>query len=281
MEQIQRFTVQIVKVAPLLIIPVVALGIGYRALDGYVNGEHLEASYCYSERIHYEAAFAIDASVNISISERQGMDFEQVMRNAFDNLPANGRLSIFSTARTNARTVFEPVFEICRPANTAAEQEMVGIGKLNGAQLSNLGEEAFDAYWSQVQPIIEQLQDPLRNADDSPIIEMVRSVSRYYETGQLDEFHIWTDGVNNSQARRMCVVAGHLLPYSHFPKSRDYQYLRPERLDGVETYLWLVEHTKYPNAQAPHCNNNEIRDWWPAFLEDHGMRVTVDYLTHF
>ena len=269
------------RLVPLVAVPTVVLTVGYMAMASYLDAERMnESTHCYDNRVDYEVAFFVEASFNKDISDKQSGDFDQVLVNAFGDLPPNGRLSVFTTSRQAAQTVVDPVLVTCRPASSEAEQDAIGIGDKNPVQLKVDGEKALDAYRAKIQDVIRQAADPDLGANNSPIIETVRSISRYYGPGELDQLHMWTDGVNNSAARQMCVTKGHLLPYPNFPKSRDYRYLKPESLAGVAVNFWLVEHIKFPNPSAPFCTNYEIRDWWAAFMGDHGAVVDMEYLAY-
>lgn len=265
-----------VKFAALIAAPLALVGVGATVVSQYDPNTRLAANFC-SHEVSYESAFFVEASFIAQTSRKQNRDLRQALQNAFAALPAKGRLSIFTTLEGDDKTLLSPVSSVCRPVSTLDEQSMAGGASKTAAQLNHDSKLANAYFGRSMDALIASATDPSKAAANSPIIETIKAISRYYR-GNLDTFDLWTDGLQNSHQKQACQKVGHWMPYEVWKQSRQYQYMVPDRFDGTHVNFYLVEHIPLPNPALPYCTQLEIRDFYPAMFEDLGATVTPEYI---
>ncbi|MEM7530401.1 MAG: hypothetical protein AAF416_22655, partial [Pseudomonadota bacterium] len=105
---------------------VTTLGAGGYGLTEYMKIEQIGAGFCYARPDQAETAVFLDYSVHQNMSDAQRRDMMTALERAYDALPVNGRIMVFTTARDTGGSIARPVYEQCRPAGTVAEQAALG-----------------------------------------------------------------------------------------------------------------------------------------------------------
>lgn len=264
-------------VAGLVTLPVLAIVGGGIGLNAYMSIEQIDQNYCYSQQYQEQSAFFIDYSFIPQIEEQQERDLKASLARAYDELPPNGRLSIFSTANTTAGNVASPVYVQCKPAQTTEDQAGIPAASKTPMELKRRAEEARQAYLRSVDNLVSEMKTKDVGAGTSPILEQVQAITRYYK-GSLNVLSLYSDGINNGRLRQFCSVKGHLPRASTFLSSPDYRYLKPDPMNGVRVNVLLVELGALPAPGMPYCTNNELRDFWPAYFEAHGAIARLERL---
>ncbi len=255
-------------ISGIIIIPGLAIGATTWGVSRVADIERMDReTFCYRQDEQAHTGFMIDASFDSITSERQKRDLRNALIGAFENMEPNGQLSVFTTAKDKIGTFLVPVIRFCRPMRTLDEQTQVGVAKQTQAYLSRHYEEARRLFIGQVDELIAKAADPERQADHSPIMEQVQSLSHHGFSGRLRKMVIYTDGLQNSEVRRFCLVKGHLPSFERFSQHSDYRLVRPGSLAGVDIEILLVEHTLFPSKDLKFCTNNEIRAFWTGYFE--------------
>lgn len=251
----------------LLGIPLAALGVGGRLAYIHLNTEKIDVAYCYDREDQYQAAAFIDFSFTAQISPSQQRDLKTVLAQAFDGLPPNGKLSVFTTANGSTTSVAEPVFTLCNPAETTKEQERIGAPKSSPTVLARLNDEAAEAFDAFLTDLMAQTVDDRQQARTSPILEQMQAISRFDFGGSLDKLYAFTDGLNNGPSGRFCVEQGHMPRFAKFAEKPEYRFVAPEHFGGADIEVLLVEGGPLPQPNLPYCTTLELRTFWVDYFE--------------
>lgn len=259
------------KIASLVAIPALVLGAAGYGLNEYGNIEQIGTDYCYQRQDQAQVAVFLDYSVNDNLSTAQRRDLETALQRAYAQLPANGRVMIFTTARDTAGSIARPVFEMCRPALTASEQEAIGAPSKPAPNLRRIAEEARHAFDAEIDRILSDTQDDATTAQESPILEQVQAISRYSGFQGPERSFVWlSDGLQNSEIARFGAVQGDMPRVETFIARSDYAVVRPESLAGVDVTLLLVETISLPQPGLEFVTHDEMRAWWPEYFRVNG-----------
>lgn len=263
-------------------IPTITLIGGGLAMAYYMGIEQIDGDYCFDRPDQHQRMVFLDSSLGENLSPQQIRDYKRAFENAYDDAPANSRLSLFTTALDIGGSIAEPVAEICKPAATVAEMEEIGAPSETAPYLGRQADEAKAKYDEIVGRVIVDAQDVRKMAKDSPILENIQAISRYKGfQGRNRGLTTITDGVQNTETARFCQVQGDMPPLPTFKRQRRYQDIAPDSLEGVEVDLLLVESIQLPQRGLEHCTNDEIRQWWPEFFKANGAsKVTSTRLRY-
>lgn len=227
--------------------------------------------FCYAAKdARSNAAFFVDVSFTGDTSTAQDRDLTRALNDAYATLPANGRLSVFTTANANVGSLPVPVLSVCRPPANEQEQDALGLGSKPAPYLGHQATEARNAFASSVAALLAQAKDREQIAKDSPILEQVQGISRYRFDGPLKSLTLYTDGLQNSESFQFCQSQGHMPPFALFAQKPGYRFLKPEPFGGVAVNVLLIEFGTLPSSVLPFCTSNEVRAFWPDYFRSNG-----------
>lgn len=238
----------------------------------HMSTERIDADYCYARDDQYQLALYLDYSVIHQITVSQTRDLENTLRASFENLPPNGKISIFSSSKDETSTVMQSGFTLCRPSATVEEQEDLGAPNKSAAMLRREFQEAEDAFLSYVVETLEHSKDETNKADSSPILEQIQGISRASFSSPLSKLIIFSDGVNNSENGRFCSVQGDLPPYRLFKEQPRFRYIRPDSFSGAEIDFLMVQDGRTSPSDMAYCTWLELQNFWVDYFEDNGGR---------
>jgi hypothetical protein len=264
-----------VFIVGLMVAPVVAIGGAAAMLATTINAPRIDKkTFCYPG-VETEAAALVDLSFTRANSGSQDRDLKTALQRAFAALPPNGRLSVFSTERTAVGSLSKPMFTICRPPSSPDElNDLAGITK-PAPYLRRLVDRAEKGLDARIEELAEASKDENRVALDSPILEQIQAISRFSFEGDLKSFVVFSDGINNSEIARFCVVRGALPPFMIWRGTNAAAQVKPNSFAGVSIEFLLVEQYVLPHPEAPFCSNDELRAFWPAFFEGNGATAVT------
>lgn len=258
------------KLAAAITVPIAVLGMVSYGVIALLDGEKADANHCYTRDDQHQAVVLIDNSIE-GESGAHIRDYRTGLMRVYDNAPANAVIKIATTARTQGGSFAPPVFIICKPAATQTEQADIGAPEKSTPVLRRIAGEARGKYEAAVDQVIADASDPSKTALDSPIFEQLQAISQYDDsTGPNRSLTIITDGIANSETARFCSQKGALVQFEKFRKRRSYKYVEPRSFEGMDVTFLLVEHGKLPALGAPHCSNEELRDFWPEYFKGNG-----------
>lgn len=265
----------LINLGAVIVGPIIALGAVSYAVMAYLDEEQPDANHCYARDDQHQAVIFVDNSIQDE-SGAHIRDYRTGMMRVYENAPANSLIKITTTARTDGGSFAPPVFTLCKPAATQAEQAAIGAPEKSAPVLRRIAGEALAEYAEMVDSVVADMEDPDKTANDSPILSQIRAISLYdgFE-GPNRSLTVITDGVNNSEIARFCAVPGDMPPFDTFKMQQRYSYVEPRSFEGVEVTILLVEFGRLPAPGLSHCTNNSIRDWWPAFFKGNGA-ISVD-----
>lgn len=227
--------------------------------------------FCYhSQTPRHNAAFFVDVSFTADTSAAQDRDLTRALEEAYATLPANGRLSVFTTANEVVGSLPVPVLSVCRPPANDAEQNSLGLGSKPAPYLAHQAQEARNVFSRSVAAILASAKDRQQIAKDSPVLEQMQGISRYRFDGPLKTLTVYTDGLQNSDAFQFCQSQGHMPPFAVFAQKPGYRFLKPDSLEGVSVNFLLVEFGPLPGPGLPYCTSDEVRNFWPDYFKANG-----------
>lgn len=259
------------KVAALAALPAAAIIGGGTLLAVEMRRERMNEQYCFARADQPVHAIAIDASFTAQSSSQQLRDYATAIERAYEDAEPNTRIEFFSTGRHVSGSIARPIASICKPAASADELEALGAPGQTDPRQQQIAGEARAEYEALSARVLDDLQNEDLAAEDSPVLELLQGISRYPEFEGLNRrLTLITDGIQNSEIARFCMVEGDMPPYERFAQRREFDYVRPDPFTGTRVEVLLVESGTLPSPQLPYCSNNEMRDWWPAYFRDNG-----------
>lgn len=259
-------------IAAIAALPLTLVGGGGALLWQHIGVPKMhEVSFCFDHVPQEQSAFFIDNSFTGSTSDAQRRDLQVALEEAYNELPPNGRLSVFTTARDSNGSIAKPVLSLCRPAATTQELSTIAeVPSKPPAYLARQADEARAAYRRELQVVLADAKAESKQALDSPILEEMQAISRYRFSGRLRRFYVFTDGIQNTEAARFCQVKGHLPPYELFKGREIYNRVQPDHFTGADVEFLMVQTVIFPTPHLPHCKKGELQRFWEAYFRDHG-----------
>jgi hypothetical protein len=262
---------RMVKIGALLALPVIVAGVGALVMGEALKEPRIGQDFCYAAKdARHNAAVFVDVSFTGDTSAAQDRDLTRALHDAYSTLPANGRLSVFTTANAVVGSLPVPVLSVCRPPANEQEQEALGLGSKPAPYLSHQAQEARNALAGSVAALLAQAKDREQIAKDSPILEQVQGISRYRFDGPLKALTLYTDGLQNSESFQFCQSQGHMPPFALFAQKPEYRFLKPEPFEGVAVNVLLIEFGTLPSSLLPFCTSDEVRAFWPDYFRSNG-----------
>ncbi len=262
---------RVFKMAAAFVMPVFVLGAGGYGLSEYIKIEQIGADYCYKRSDQAQTAVFLDYSVNGDLSGAQRRDLVTALERSYAQLPPNGRVMIFTTARDSGSSIARPVFQICRPAQDAAEQEAIGAPSKPEPNLRRTADDARGRFGAEISRILSDTQDSAKAAQESALLEQIQAISRYAGfQGRERSFVFLSDGLQNSEIARFGAVKGDMPSVTRFIRRPDYHVIKPESLAGVDVTLLLVESLALPQPGLNFVTHDEMRRWWPEYFRVNG-----------
>lgn len=262
---------QTLKLAALGAMGAVALGGGGYAVMHLAGQERIDASFCYARADAYEVAVFLDASFTDQSSRQQQRDYETALRRAYEEAPANARISVFVTTRNVHSSLMNPAFSMCRPPATPEEQDSIGAPSDTPQRLALRAEEASNQYDELAASVLRDARDSNLSAQNSPILASLQGISRstFFDSPNRILWAI-TDGLENSPTARFGAVAGDAPPFEVFAQQERYDDVRPRSFGGADVRLLLVETATLPQPGLEHITSAELRRWYRDFFEANG-----------
>jgi len=270
---------KIILIAAMIFIPVAILTGTVFVVTGEMKKIKIDvATYCFDGQPgQYQAAYFIDYSVTDFASTEQIRDLRNAFELAYDDLPVNGKIYWFSTARDVSSSIVKPTFFQCKPAETPQNAENIGVTVSTAAFHKNQFGKAKDAYMTEVDRLIDERANNASKA--SPLFEQIGGIGQYFKNKGLDKLYVYTDGIQTSSIAQFCQTQGHLPPFTKFKNTRTYHLVKlSKNYEGVDVEIQLVEWLKLPSVGLEFCSNDELRKFWPKYFEDAGATVTLKRL---
>lgn len=267
----------IIASSALFVVSVIGGG-AYVALNK-MGEETLDVAYCYERDDQYTIALWVDFSHTKHSSDSQIRDLRNLTLREFENLPANGKLYVYTTANDISATVVEPYFQICRPANDATEQASLGAPYKLSTELKNASEKAYARFNQKLDEMIAAAKDPSKAAKSSPVISQFQGISRFNYGAPLNRLIAFSDGLENSSTNgEWCVEEGALIPFEEFAARTDYKNIKLDDLSNVDVDFYNVQYGSMPNEKLPFCEGHQpLYDFFDGLFRDAGaenVRIT-------
>ncbi len=256
-------------------------GLLYLGLE-YSNAKHPDEFGCYEQPNQHQTAILVDYSLT-GQSNTQFRDYANGALAQYDRTPANGRINIALSARGTHSNLIQPVFTICKPAQTEAEQLALGLPIEGKLQRKNKSEKARQQFIAKMAGIIQEAREQSKIAGNSPLLEFVRALSRApWFQGTSRSLTYITDGIQHSRIGYFCAQKGHMPSFATFTKKAEYHRLKPNTFEGTNVTLLMVEIGEMPNTVYPYCSGfEEVRVWWENYFLNNGAdTVSIEALDY-
>ncbi len=264
------------KLALLICVPASVLLLGGIVLRIQTQIERAGADYCFVRTDQHQAVISLDNSLIFETSDAQLRGIENGAIATYDDAPANARVAVFTSASDIDAALIEPVFTICKPAATLAELKALGAPSKPAPYLKRQAEDARSEYLDALKIVLADARDEAKRARNSTLLERMQVISRHkYFSSTNRSLTVVTDGVQNSEIARFCVVKGDMPSFETFKKRAAYAHVRPESFDGTRVHLLLAEFGPKPSDIYPYCSDEEMRTWWPDYYRGNGAEHVV------
>lgn len=264
--------IKALKYGAVLAMPLAALAGGSVLAMNDMAKEKPDEQHCYERDDQYTTAMMVDFSTTPYVSKSQARDLNNIAQKAYDELPPNGKIAIFTTSNDTTSTIVTPDIEICKPARNRAELENLGAPTSSPAKIKRTHDEAAGEFRHKFQKLQEKARDKKYLAANSPILEQLQGISR---ASEWDRVYLYTDGVNNSAQAQFCEVQGHLPPFKVFETTPVYRDVQPASLDGAHVeFLMLQDGRKSPGGMK-YCTWDELETFWIDYFTTNGASVSL------
>jgi len=256
------------------------MGIGGRYAVNVASTVHMnDETYCFDDVDYNAVSLFIDYSTTrLYADDGQLRSLRTEFNRHANALKHNQRLDVFTTSYDTVSDVAEPIFSMCLPPSTVAHLEELraanpSIASYSQPQLNNRTEEATKTIENEIERIITESHTSFDRPKrwNAPLIEQFRSISRYYRDTDVNDFVIFSGGIQISANRWFCKKAGHLPAWENF-KRNDPLYNELKLLDGFQntnvTFLMPRIQDKYQLGK--HCQFIELTSWWKSYFLDGG-----------
>jgi len=253
----------------LAVVAVILCGAGF-AISKAGSGPQQSDNYCWDTQGAYQKQelIYIDNSPSPYLTPRQKRDVLTLIQERWDAAEPNTQFAIFSSGNLTGGSVAKPALSICKPSRTPEEQRTIGAPVKTTVMLRRELEDASKRFKHELTTLMEATLSADAAAGDSPILEQIRSLTFYPGfRGELSPITIVTDGIQNSELARFCVVKGDLPSFEVFAKRPAYQAYAPKNFDGAQVTFALWEWGALPGE---FCTAEEIQAFWKEYAEGNG-----------
>ena len=231
-----------------------------------------KVTHCYEQEDQHQAAILVQYSIISRISPSQIRTWEGTLQEAYEDLPPNGKLSVYWFGPGKTSSKLKPALEICRPAKNRDElNDIADKANQSGPQLKREGEEATVKFEAFTSDLLEKGQADEQQNNYSPLLDQVKAISEEYEETGLHRLYVLSDGISTGRTTNFCFSKNHLIPYPKWKETAAYQFFKPTHaFFGTEITFVMTEWAELPGGDAKYCRHEEIRSFWQLYFEDAG-----------
>lgn len=245
---------------------------GYATLDDPIA----DANGCYAEAPSREVILAIDASEPRWNAEQQRA-LQRFVSQVYTDLGFNERLSVYTTEGDAYAALLSPQVQVCGTAKDPRDLAAIGVSAPSVGYLRKEAQRLFEKVLApELAAILAIEAEPSRTQrNQSPILEMLQSLSRMPSFNQASRLIVASDFLQNSDTARFCVVQNDMPRFDVFKERRNYQRVRPESFEGIDVDFLMLQRAGYGGAYLPHCRDEEeLQDFFRDYAEHNGARST-------
>lgn len=206
-------------------------------------------------------------------NEEQQRSLSRYFSELFYTLGFNERFSLFTTEGDQIGSVIAPRFTLCGGANHPDELTVINAEPATQGYLLKDKQRRFDKHFApEIDTLLSLTPDESRQQwHQSPVLETLQALSRRPEMHRTRKLVVISDLLQNSETARFCVKQGDMPAFKHFVKRGAYQRIKPERFDGVEIEILMLQRYGYGGQFLPYCHSEEeIRDFYRDYFTYHG-----------
>lgn len=234
---------------------------------------------CFDEFYSPQTIFILDSS-QPRWDENQARSLNTFTDQTFDGLRVNERFSVFTTEADVISSVMKPRFSLCGQASSSAELEELTGAKIDTGYLKRMKEELYQKVLApQLHKLfaLEADEERLQN-NQSPILEMIQSVTRLTQPEAGDHLVIISDLIQSSDSARFCTQRLDMPSYETFSKRRIWQRLKPTSLEGVKVTVLYLLRDGLGSTGFEYCRDEEeIKAFYSDMLYDQGVE-SVEFI---
>lgn len=229
---------------------------------------------CFDDVYASQTIVLVDAS-EPRWNETQQRALNTYFENLYFQLGFNERLSVFTTEGDQISSVPAPRFHICGQARSANDLSEMGAPDASEGYLRKQKQRLFTKIFKpQLDALLAFTPDESRRqTSQSPILEFIRSVSRFTKPEQGDSLVVISDAIQNSESLKFCRVKDDMPSFNKIKQRRIYQErLKPETLSGVDVSFLMLMRGGYGQQGLEYCySEEELRGVWRGYFIDNGV----------
>lgn len=245
-------------------------GMGY--LTWQSMGKSTADEYgCFDQASGRHTVVLLDVS-EPKFNEEQERSVFEYLRQLYDKLDFNERLSVVTTAEDQIASVPKPSFHVCGQATEAAQLEAINADAASSGFLKRQKERLYEKTF---EPAIAEILSPDTNSRQryqSPILELVKGIRRFHSLQPGDRLVIVSDLIQNSDTVQFCRTKNDMPPFSIFETKSTYGSLKPQSLEGIEIEVLMIQRYGYGSEDLAYCySEEELRRFWHDYLVANGV----------
>lgn len=186
-----------------------------------------------------------------------------------DRLHGNERVTVYGTKGSEWSGVLGVTLAMCKPVQNGSEAVLAGGADMAEPFLKNKDEKAFKKmYWPAVEKMLNSGRDEKERMNDSPVLEMVQSVSRVPDlTGRpFSRLVVISDLIQNADS--VSFYREKIPAFENFRRSAHWRRLEPVALTGVEVEVLMLGR----ESQKLNCTADELESWWLEYFRKNGAK---------
>jgi hypothetical protein len=248
---------------------------GVGAAVWQVQGKKAPDRYGCFEGVGQDQTLVLVDASEPHFDAEQARSLTRYLRQLYDRLGFNERLSFFTSEGDQMASVARARFHVCGQASSPEQLEAVNA---EGGSEGYLAKQRERLYERRLAPELEALFSATpdlsrRQLRKSPIMELVADLARSPAMKPGSRLVIVSDMIQNSDSAQFCRVKNDMPPFSLFSQRSAYQRLKPRSLEGVQVEVLMLQREDYGKEWLRYCySEEELRAFWRDYLVANGVR---------
>lgn len=217
-------------------------------------------------------------------NEEQQRSLLRYFTHLYDTLKFNERLNIYTSEGDQMGSILTPRFHVCGSASNPQELEAINAETATRGYLHKEKQRRFDKFF---QPEMHQLlslnpDNARRQRYQSPVLEMLQTLSRQSAMAQTKRLVVISDLLQNSDTAQFCRTQNDMPKFEVFRQRKISPRIAPDGYEGIKVEVLMLQRHGYGTAALPYCRDEEeIVTFFRDYFTHHGAAsVTVTRLRH-
>jgi len=247
-------------------------GLGYAAFS--TMGQPIADRYGCFDDVEQRNSFVLFDASEPRLNEEQHRSARHYLDELYANLEFNEHLSVITTEGDQISSTPKARFHVCGSARSPQELEDIDAQSASVGFLKKQKQRLYDeVYAPQIEAMLSQTPDETRRQlSQSPVLEMVKAVSKKKDFTPGSRLIVLSDMLQNSDSAQFCVRQNHMPPFRIFREREIYQQrLVPRSFDGVEVVVLLLQRYGFGQGFLKYCKDEEeLTGFWRDYFIGNG-----------